>query len=86
MAETWGVKIGSKTITQPLTEMFAFDSSNRLEYHGQAAPGSAATAAVWRIFKYAYTGSNFNADSKKWAGGSADFNKIWNSKSGYTYS
>ena len=86
MAETIGVKIGTKTIQQPLTELWAFDSSNRLEYHGQAAPGSSAGDTVWRICKYSYTGSNFNADTKKWAGGSADFDKEWDEKSSYSYS
>ncbi len=88
MAETIGVKIGTKTIEQPLTELWAFDSSNRLIYHGQAAPGSSAGDTVWRICKYAYTGTKFNADSKKWADGSADFNKEWDERAsaGYVYS
>ena len=88
MAETIGVKIGTKTIEQPLTELWEFDSSGRMIYHGQAAPGSSAGDSVWRICKYSYTGTNFNADDKKWANGSANFDKEWDERAGtgYTYS
>ena len=86
MAETYGVKVGRKTIEQPFTEMWAFDATDRMIYHGRATPGSSAGDEVWSICKYAYTGNNFNADTKKWASGSDDFDKEWDERASYTYS
>jgi len=54
-------------------------------YHGQANPGSLESDTVWRICKYTYTGSAFNANNKKWADGSADFNKEWDERAEYDY-
>ena len=65
MVETIGVKIGRKTVEIPLDEVWEFDSSGRMIYHGQAAPGTATSEAKWRICKYTYTGNNFNADDKR---------------------
>lgn len=85
MAETIGVKIGVKTIEQPFDELWAFDSSGRMIYYGQATPGSVTSALVWKICKYSFTGNNFNADSKRWADGSTEFNKSWDLRATYTY-
>jgi len=85
MAETIGVKVGRKTIEQPLDEVWEFDTSGRMIYFGEAIPGSSEGATVWRIRKSAYTGNNFNADSQKWANGSADFDKEWDERAEYDY-
>jgi len=85
MAETIGIKVGTKTIEQPLDKVWEFDSSGRMIYFGEAAPGSDEGATVWRIRKSSYTGNAFNADSQKWADGSADFNKEWDERDSYAY-
>ena len=85
MAETIGVKIGKKTIEQPLDEVWEFDSSGRMIYFGEAAPGSSEGAEVWRIRKSSYTGNAFNADSQKWANSSAEFEFEWDERAEYDY-
>lgn len=71
-----------------LTMLVAYGTSgnalNRQEYVGWAAPGTATSAAGWRICKLEYNASGMNV-SKKWADSSADFDKIWDSKGDYTY-
>lgn len=85
MANTMGVMVGRKIIEQPLDKVWEFDSSGRMIYFGEAVPGSSEGALVWRIRKSSYTGNAFNADSQKWANGSADFNLEWDERDTYSY-
>ena len=59
-------------------------TGNNVIYVGEAQPGSSTSAVVWRIKKFTYSG-NFVTDIK-WAGGTSAFNKIWDSRTSYTYS
>jgi len=65
-------------------EKFAYDSSGRLEYYGQAAPGSATSAAKWRIEKYTYSGIQ-ELDRGYPSGDNANI-YIWDNRATYTYS
>ena len=53
-------------------------------YQGEAEPGSATSAAKWRIRKYTYI-QNYPTQID-WADGVNTFNKIWDNRDGYSYS
>jgi hypothetical protein len=66
-------------------EMFdmEIDSSNASSvYIGYAQPGTAKSAAAWRIKRVTDTGTLVSID---WAGGTANFVNIWDDRSSYTY-
>ena len=65
-------------------EVFAYDSAGRLEYYGQAEPGSLTSEAKWMIEKYTYSG--INEITKKYPNGSNANMFIWNNRASYTYS
>ncbi len=60
------------------------DSSGRLEYYGQAEPGSATSAAKWRIEKYTYSG--IEETGKGYPGGDNANIYIWDNRATYSYS
>jgi hypothetical protein len=60
------------------------DTSGSFTYIGEAAPGTDASATTWRIKRVQDLG---NGDLEvKWADGVASFTKVWNDRTGYTYS
>lgn len=59
------------------------DVDGAYTYIGEAIPGTATTAATWRIKRVEQVGVDINI---LWANGSADFNKVWDSRLTYTYS
>jgi len=61
-----------------------YDTSNNLIYVGEATPGSPQADAVWRIRKITYTGDN--PTGIEWAGGTTEFNKVWDKRAEYDYS
>ena len=65
-------------------ERWAYDSAGRLEYYGQAEPGSSESAEKWMIEKYEYSGAD--EVSKKYPDGSNANTFIWSSRTSYTYS
>lgn len=52
-------------------------------YIGEAAPGTAHSAALWRISRVVTVGDDI---SKTWAGGSARFNQVWDDRLALSYS
>jgi hypothetical protein len=54
-------------------------------YVGYANPGTATSAPGWQIRKITYDGSS-NATDVQFASGTASFDKIWDSRSSYSYS
>ena len=52
-------------------------------YRGEAAPGSATSAAVWRISLITVAGDDLTIT---WAGGTANFNQIWDNRASLSYS
>jgi len=53
-------------------------------YQGEAEPGTGTGEAKWRIRRYTYGGANPVAID--WADGVNTFNKIWDNRTGYSYS
>jgi hypothetical protein len=60
------------------------DSQGKAIYYGEAKPGTAKSAAGWRIQKFTYSGS-FVTDIT-WASGNHTMNKVWNDRATYVYS
>ncbi len=55
-----------------------------LIYVGEALPGTAETAAQWRIKRLTIAGDD--DVTEEWAGGTGDYDKAWDSRASYTYS
>jgi len=53
-------------------------------YLGEAAPGSSAAAAVWRIQKFTFSAGG--DVSSAWADGNANFDNVWDNRASLTYS
>lgn len=68
-----------------LTTLIEYDGSNNPIYIGEATAGTTPSAASWSIKKINYDGSN-NPTGIQWAGGSSDFDKIWDDRAAYSYS
>lgn len=64
---------------------YGYNGSGVVEYKGFAVPGSGDDAPVWRILRYLFDGSG-NVTGARFAEGSADFDKVWDDRAGYTYS
>lgn len=58
------------------------EASATITYVGEAAPGSATAAAVWRIKRIDTT----SGVSIKWAGGTAEYDKVWDNRASLSYS
>lgn len=67
-----------------LTERLENDGSGLPLFHGFARPGTATSAAGWRIKKFTYTNSVVTLI--QWADGNGDFDNVWNDRSGLSYS
>ena len=61
--------------------------TDRPIYEGFTLPGLGQQGGnpVWAIRKFTYTGNNVIADTELWAEGEADYSRIWNSRTTYTY-
>lgn len=70
-----------RTFTKKLTKL---PGTNRVEYIGEASPGTPTSEPRWRIQKLIYDGM-FTSEII-WAGGNSEFNKIWNNRTTYNYS
>jgi hypothetical protein len=53
-------------------------------YRGEAAPGAAESAAVWRIKRIEF-GTDGDV-TEQWASGNANFDKVWADRTGLAYS
>lgn len=60
------------------------DEEAPITYIGEAAPGTATTAAAWRIRRVDET--NAPDIDIEWANGTADFDKVWDDRGTYGYS
>jgi hypothetical protein len=58
-------------------------TSSPTEYYGAALPGTATSAASWRIMKKSVSGS---VTTYAWAGGAATFVNIWDNRASLSYS
>ncbi len=66
-----------------LQQRIAYSGANT-EYMGYADPGISENDAGWLIIKWTYNSSGY-AETKKFAGGSKAFDKIWTNRAGYDY-
>jgi hypothetical protein len=68
---------------EELTERIAYDASNRPEYIGYAAPGTAANERGWQIQKITYgvAGPTLAA----FAGSDNGFVHVWDDRAAYVY-
>lgn len=71
-------------LTQKLDNTGGTDSMQVL-YVGETEPGTAVTAAKWRIKKLSYDANN-NVTDVQWAGGTDNLDKVWNNRTTYVYS
>ena len=61
------------------------NGAGQVEYQGFAYPGASVSDAKWSIRKFAYNSDNVTT-SVLYAGGSDNFDKIWDNREDYTYS
>jgi hypothetical protein len=65
------------------------DSAGRSDdqpvYIGFAAPGTSTSSSGWKIMELIYDTSG-NISQVLWANGTANFDKTWTSRAGYSYS
>lgn len=64
---------------------FSKDGSGRMEYIGYALPNTGDSDAKWFIKKLTYDVDSFQVD-ELFAGGNANFDKLWSLRASYTYS
>lgn len=67
---------------RPFTQKIAYSGTNPI-YIGEAPPGTPTSSALWRIKKLEYSGSLVTGTV--WANGSADFDKVWDNRTSYSY-
>lgn len=74
-----------QTLERPTTQVLAYVlGTSKVEYIGDASPGTPTSSAKWRIKKLTYLGNNVTATT--WAKGNALFDKVWDNMTTYTYS
>jgi prepilin-type processing-associated H-X9-DG protein len=77
--------VGARMIVgdeEPYAELFDW-SGDELQYHGWAEPGTATSAAGWRIAKYAWSAGNLV--NILWADGNLDFDNVWDDRASLSY-
>jgi hypothetical protein len=74
---------GSWQLETPMYATQYDDVGGNISYLGEAAPGSATSAAVWRIRHLDMSSGDL---AVTWAGGSDSFTNIWNNRLSLTYS
>jgi hypothetical protein len=63
------------------TDIVYDEASATIAYLGKAAPGSATSSAVWQIKRFDFTSGVVG----RFAGGTADFDKIWDNRTSLSY-
>ncbi len=85
-AEQANIDAGAKKVItmEGYIQRISYNASNFAEYIGLAKPGTAISAAGWQIKKLTYSGSFVTEIN--FAGGDLNFDKVWNNRSGLSYS
>jgi YD repeat-containing protein len=65
--------------------LYAYDANGNITYIGESNTGTSKSAPTWRIKQLSYDTSG-NITEIRWANGDQQFNKIWENRTGYTYS
>ena len=68
--------------TEPFTNIIDVASAT-IEYYGAAVPGTATSAALWRIQRKSVSG---NVTTYAWAGGAATYVNVWDNRASFSYS
>jgi hypothetical protein len=63
----------------------AYNAAGDPEYIGRARPGALSSAAEWQIKKVTYDADR-NVTVVQFADGVNDYQKVWDSRTGYSYS
>jgi len=84
MANASGQKPNAVEIQDNYITLFDYAGGTNIVYFGKAAPGSATSDASWFIKKITYD-ANDNILTIKIANDTASFDKIWDSRTTYTY-
>ena len=65
--------------------LISYDASKRTEYVGLAYTGAKSSSASWSIYKLTYDVTSGGVDTRRYADGTDDFTKIWDSRTTYDY-
>lgn len=84
MANASGQRPTAVEYQENYTTLIDYASGANPVYIGKAQIGSATSASSWAIKKLTYDG-NDNPTSIKWADGTETFNKVWDDRTGFTY-
>lgn len=71
--------------TVPLTQKIDYSGGTNAIYIGEALPGSATSAAAWRIKKLTYDGNN-NVTDVQWSPNFNIFGDIFDNRASLSYS
>lgn len=74
--------INSEDIQVPQYRKEIDDVGGTVLYIGEASPGTATSAASWRIKRITFTGDDA---STVWADGDENFDNIWDNRASLTY-
>ena len=72
-------------IEQKKIQALDYDGSGNMIYQGTADPGTAKSAAGWRIAKFTYDGSG-NLTDIQLADGDLNYDNVWNDRASLSYS
>jgi len=76
---------GDFTETMPTNLTLLFDEDGDYSYVGEALPGTDTSTAAWRIYRLDESEAGSIELVKKYAGGTSEFDKNWDSRVGYSY-
>lgn len=74
---------GSITIRDVALKTIVDKSSSPTEYYGSANPGTATSAAYWKILRKTVSGS---IDTYEYADGDSNFDNVWDDRASLSYS
>tara|TARA_Y100000310_G_C20563780_1_gene754432 strand:+ start:531 stop:803 length:273 start_codon:yes stop_codon:yes gene_type:complete len=69
-----------------LAKRVSYDGSNRQQYIGDAKPGTATSAASWRVRRISYDGNSYRIAAIEWAEGDNNFDNVWDNRASLSYS
>lgn len=83
-ASVWDSSVG-RLYTSPKPEAFILDvASSTITYLGKAPVGTSTASAAWKVSRL--TTASSGGITIEYAGGSAAYSNVWNSRAGFTYS
>ena len=80
-----GASVGFSAISENFSLALDYDADGNLLFQGLAQPGTAKSAAEWRVKKFFYDASD-NLTDIQFADGNKDFDNIWDNRATLSYS